>query len=245
MPAPIKWNPLLGQYVSSDDTIVPQLVMQSQVKRIVAAQTNKIERLSRSLRAGHLSLAEWEAEIVRVLKVEYVAVARAADGALPLSEVQRALDEQIGYLDNFAKQIQLGEQKLDGRFLNRAQQYGKSAWNLHQEVYRAQRADRGYTRERRIVNETLENCADCIAQADLGWQPIQTLKALGDSKCGNNCACHFEFDQGIPLVVPIPVVRPLSKTERVVSPAPLPGARWTKRDLDALMRLLDLRVTVR
>lgn len=62
---------------------------------------------------------------------------------------------------------------------------------------------------------TDEPCPTCIERLALNWQPIGTLRPIGDSECRHQCHCHFRFRKGtdgreyiIGKGGPIPTVHP-------------------------------------
>jgi hypothetical protein len=38
-----------------------------------------------------------------------------------------------------------------------------------------------------------DHCDDCPPLAAQGWQPLGTLPDIGDTECGGQCHCHFEY----------------------------------------------------
>lgn len=77
----------------------------------------------------------------------------------------------------------------------RAQQYGHSVWQTTQQVTHAQAVVQGImTQERRVLGHPkTHHCEDCPPLAAMGWQPIGTLPAIGQTECGGMCYCHFEY----------------------------------------------------
>lgn len=77
----------------------------------------------------------------------------------------------------------------------------------------------------------VHNCDDCPPLAALGWQPIGTLPAIGDSECGHLCLCHFEYSDS--------VERPEMKPKKPKPEKPKTHKVTQYSELDALMA--DLR----
>ncbi len=82
-----------------------------------------------------------------------------------------------------------------GQFVARAELYGNSVWQATVNTIRATTIRAAVMREeRRILGQPKgEHCHDCPPLAALGWQPLGTLPAIGDTECGNLCLCAFEF----------------------------------------------------
>jgi hypothetical protein len=104
---------------------------------------------------------------------------------IPVSEVTQFIDV-------------LPSAMTPGQFVARAEKYADSAWQAAQRINHEQAVGQGqYKFERRILGSPkTEHCEDCPPLAALGWQPIGTLPAIGDSECGALCLCHFRYSEG-------------------------------------------------
>jgi hypothetical protein len=84
-----------------------------------------------------------------------------------------------------------------GQFVARVGSYGNAPFGAAQEVLRVHRFyNRDVDQERRVHNGTDNPCKDCIAELKKNWQPIMTLRRIGDSECKENCHCSFRFRLG-------------------------------------------------
>lgn len=153
--------------------------------------------------AEHLSadVRGWFAGIKGLLASLYRAAAAALLGgevregdpeSVDLEKVQAA---QFDFLDGFEAATLDGSQSLDGTFANRAELYGAATWGVAQDVVRAKAIRDGMLYERRVHGGPDLPCATCDEQQGVGWQPINTLKSIGDSPCQSNCHCAFAFSQ--------------------------------------------------
>lgn len=86
-----------------------------------------------------------------------------------------------------------------GEFVARSEQYGNSVYTSGQEVARAHYIqgkvfdqERGYHR----LDLSDQPCPTCVERIDLGWQPIGTLRPIGDSECRCNCHCFLVMRLG-------------------------------------------------
>ncbi len=81
------------------------------------------------------------------------------------------------------------------QFIARAEQYGSSVWGAAQEVARAQVIrERVWIEERRVHGMLKDDmCSICREAVAMGWQPIGTLPAIGDSECLSSCHCYFKW----------------------------------------------------
>ncbi len=82
-----------------------------------------------------------------------------------------------------------------GQFIARAEQYGNSVWQAGVNAGRDTQVRVAVAKEeRRILGRPkTEHCHDCPPLAAMGWQPLGSLPAIGDTECGGLCLCHFIF----------------------------------------------------
>jgi hypothetical protein len=111
--------------------------------------------------------------------------------------IERSHQVQTEYLDTFRRQVIDEAKPLDGTFTARAELYGASAWGATQEAIRTAAGKVGiFTEEmaeHRGKDEPCDTCTERIAQ---GWQPIGTLRSIGDSTCVSRCHCTLVFRDG-------------------------------------------------
>ena len=157
--------------------------------------------ISQQLLSSEISLAQWQTGMMKNIKLAHTAAAASANGGwaqMTQSDWGFAgslIKKQYENLERFAGQIESGKQALNGQILSRADLYGQAPIG----TYEAQRQRfeilvNGVEEERRILEATDgANCAGCLEQADLGWQPVGTLKNIGSQECLTNCRCTVEF----------------------------------------------------
>ena len=114
------------------------------------------------------------------------------------AEVQardHAVARQVEYLNVFTREVLDGTVPLAPPLVARAEMYGSSAWQAPVNIERVVEIARGAggREERRIHVGEDEPCPVCQEQAGLGWVPVGTLRAIGDSPCVCNCHCHYEY----------------------------------------------------
>jgi HK97 family phage portal protein len=113
-------------------------------------------------------------------------------------DLAKAEAAQLEYLSGFEAATLDGSQSLDGTFANRAELYGAATWGVAQDVVRAKAIRDGMLYERRVHGGPDLPCDTCSEQQGQGWQPINTLKTIGDSPCGSNCHCTYIFTATAP-----------------------------------------------
>ena len=83
----------------------------------------------------------------------------------------------------------------------------------YEEARRDERQEGGMLEERRVLGP-VEHCKECILFAEWGWRAVGTLPRIGNSLCGDHCACHFVYrvapPPGEPPALPAPEVGDLA-----------------------------------
>ena len=189
------------------DTATGRYISAQSVRRDVArladtAGRDVARQLTTALRDGRIGLAEWQVGMARAVKnVNYAAVASASGGVQNMTAVERGragaiIREQYAYLRNFAKQIETGEQPLDGRALVRAEMYMDAAKGSFAEQKRAGFAGRhaGAVVMVRSHRHKRDSCRSCIGlhgkwfrMGDPEYMPV------GHRECNVNCGCTEEM----------------------------------------------------
>lgn len=197
------WNDKLRRY---QDVETGRIVSNQQVRAaldaVILSAKQETRDLSKQLLDGKLTLAEWQEQMAFNLKMQALASAALAKGgwaqmtASDYGRVGAELKKQYAYLQKFALDIQNGKISFDGRILTRADLYAERARGTFEDVRREIARQAGFDRERRLLG-VADHCRDCIVEANKGWQPLGTLRAIGDSICKSNCHCNFDFGRSI------------------------------------------------
>lgn len=108
------------------------------------------------------------------------------------ADADAAIATQLRYWDQFIFGAVVGQVPFNGRFADRASMYAEAGFNTYQNGLRMREMVAGVDEERRIQNSS-RPCSDCIVEAAQSWQPMGTLRRIGDSQCGARCRCYFEF----------------------------------------------------
>ena len=150
---------------------------------------------------GRIDLRGWQKAMRNEIKDSHIVSATAGRGgrnAMTQADWGRTgarLRQQYGYLDNLAWERYNGTVS-DAQMMNRAKMYAGNNRTAYFDGKTAAMKASEMTEERRVLNPA-EHCADCIAYAGLGWQPIGTLPEPGQgSACLSNCKCNKEFRSG-------------------------------------------------
>lgn len=136
--------------------------------------------------------------MLREIKTVHVANAVTAKGGWVQMEqsdwgrVGQRIRVQYDYANKFASEIRYGKQKLDGRFLQRADMYGSAGRATFEAERRADREENGMTEERNRLHPA-EHCSQCLEENTKGWVEIGTLVPIGERLCRVNDHCTLEY----------------------------------------------------
>lgn len=199
------WDADKRQYVNADGTVVAPATVRGWIDDFAALLAVLFAERSRTIiaqfQAGTLELAAlqaWFAANRRDIADSHRAAVIIAFGGAPQmtetdwQEADRAVNFQTSFFDAFAAQLFSGQTRFDGAFPARAALYAESVFCSYENAVRRRELNAGMDEERRIVRAG-DNCETCVAQGALNWQPIGTLKIIGDSECRARCRCYFKF----------------------------------------------------
>ena len=89
------------------------------------------------------------------------------------------------FLDNFARQIADGTQRLDGTFLRRVALYNNAGRETYHLFERNAMRNSGYDEERRVLGQA-DHCDECVSESAAGWRPIGQMIPIGQRICKTN-----------------------------------------------------------
>lgn len=193
-----EWSPDSKRYV---DTVTGRFVGRTQIRSALdtAIQngTRAISVLGEDLRAGDISLEEWQVAMREQLKSQHLSSAALARGGFDqmtqadYGRVGGQVASQYRYLNNFVSEIKAGL-PFDGTFTNRVKLYSEASRTTYESTARDV-ADEGGASEERNILGAADHCAECVALTDDGWVPIDTMPPPGRRECGNNCKCRMVY----------------------------------------------------
>lgn len=158
----------------------------------------EVRRLALALVQGEITLQAWQAAMAdHVTNIHYATGALAVGGFAQLTQRHLAvIQEQVAFnltrLREFAAAIASGRQRLDGRFLRRAEMYvqaGRTTYNLVQRLVASQS---GFD-EVKSVRTARDSCRGCLDEAQKGWQAIGEAVPIGQRDCLTQCRCYWIY----------------------------------------------------
>jgi len=184
-----------GAYRNTAGRVVSNQQARVALDAYIDTSANGTRLLSESLRAGRISLADWQLSMREMIRVEHINSASAASGGYgqltqsDFGRIGNIVKEQYKYLDNFAKEIADGTQPLDGRFLYRSQMYNEAAIGTYDRFQTADMAIAGYDEESNVLEQSAKHCNGCLTEDARGWVPIGQLVPIGSRTCLTRCRC--------------------------------------------------------
>lgn len=193
-----RWNATAGRYIAPNGQFVPVSMIRAGLNDFMLSVTDEMAVVSRSLVAGELTLAQWEARMLVLVKDANLAGAAVESGgwfAMKASEFGRAgaiIRGEYGFLHDFAKEIAAGTQKLDGTLIRRAQLYGQRGRSTYYDFAKVRAIESGFDENRSILTPA-DHCEKCVSEAEKGFQPIGKMIPIGQRTCRTNCRCYVEY----------------------------------------------------
>jgi hypothetical protein len=197
--AAFTYSPRRGQYRDVETgKWVSDAIVRAEIDRLADAAAGRLARLTERLRQGDLTLAAWQAEAMRIVKMSHVAAGVIAQGGKAQMTpsaygfLGSEIRAQYAYLRDLANAIAEGAVPLDGRLVARAGMYGQHARVTFTAAYARGQAVRGYVSERNVLGSA-EHCAECQSLSDRGWVAIGTLPPPGSRTCLSHCHCRLAY----------------------------------------------------
>lgn len=207
-PSPMPKKPTIGNLVWSTKQRayfrgthkLTQAEMSDRVNAVVSNAADRVGKLSRKLVSGSIQLTEWRKGMDEALTHGHRAMAMLAVGGQShmtpelWEQVQRLIDQQAKYLARFYGQLNKGRVKVDDALVSRARMYMDALYATHENFALERERLAGVKKARRVLGGEMDghNCDGCVAQAKLGWQPIEKIERLGLEDCLSRCRCRFE-----------------------------------------------------
>jgi len=190
----------------SGETQPPQRTeLENAVDQLRSNYRDKLRGIAEQLQAGDITHANFRYMMGKeVKKLLTQAAVLGAGGQANMTDTQRKLldrsvRDQLAYLDGFHRDIRelINQGKpIPNRMIGRAGSYASAAMITANQARRQSMADEVAQDDADLwevrVLGAAEHCVDCVRYANRP-APIGTLPPIGDSQCGSNCKCQFEY----------------------------------------------------
>lgn len=198
-----RWNQAAGRYIAPDGRFVGQQTIRQELDKVLDNITDQMVNLSQQFRAGTIDGRTFQAESMRLIKQTHLTAGAMEKGgwanmtSADFGRVGQIVRQEYAYFNNLIRQIESGEQRLDGTLDNRMRLYGQAGRGTYHKFERESRAVQGYDEERSILHgrdhckaSTRPGCPDEAAKS---WQPIGTIAPIGSRTCLSNCRCSMSY----------------------------------------------------
>ncbi len=168
------------------------------IEALSKGASDQLAGLLQDLLARRISLEQWELSVAATIKDAHIANGIFGAGGVEnvtqsmYGEIGSRIKQEYNYLHGFTQEIADGKLS-EAQIAARLNMYANDAYGSYADTERALNMGNGMTEERAILSGDAAHCEDCIARAALGWQPIGTLDDIGDTQCGSNDRCYFEY----------------------------------------------------
>jgi hypothetical protein len=202
-------SPLTPDYTWSDasqryrNTSTGKFIKREVVRRALDTaldrSRNEVQRLSRALVNGNMSIAEWQLSTAKEIKSMHLASASLAKGGWAqmgpreFGKVGNTLRNEYGYLAKFGEQVKSGEQKLDGSLISRANLYAQGSRGTYHAIEAQGMLAEGKEQCRNVLGGSDHNCQGCLDETAKGWQMVGEMIPIGERECMANCRCSVEY----------------------------------------------------
>ncbi len=197
--APFTWSRALHFYFDATGLSVAWSLVKDARDRLRMAAEREVLEVSQRLANGKTTISKWQNDVANSMKMAHGATAALALGgwaalsSLDWEQVSIELENQFGYLDGFAVDLEREDYPADGRFFARASQYPNSSRRTWAKLMGLAMVGLGYDLEANLLTGGAENCDECLEMTAWGWVPHGTLIDIGSRQCLNNCACEIAY----------------------------------------------------
>ena len=193
----LRWNGTAQRYIRPSGRFVSPTMVRRAVDAVIVSVKARMPDLASDLVTGRLTLAEWQVKMARELKLLHLAQGAAARGGFAqltpsdFGRIGQRLQQEYGYLIKFALAIEKRKQPLDGRLINRMQQYVESSRRTYEEVKRWSALAGGILTHEYNRLGPADHCVDCLAATAMGVRPIGEISTPGARRCQGKCHCSL------------------------------------------------------
>jgi hypothetical protein len=188
------FNPRTGRYHEVNGRFVSDTQVRSGVDAAVDLAADRMGDAAARLRAGAITVEQFQAEMFAHVKDIHVATALAAYGGREQMTPERwgyvgsRIRAEYGYVRQMVSDIIDGKQPMTRALDARARSYAAAGRLTYEAVNAREAKARGQTEERNVLHAA-ESCGQCSSLAALGWVSLGTLPMVGARQCGRHCRC--------------------------------------------------------
>lgn len=198
-----RYNQAAGRYIASNGQFVSQITIRGELDKALDNVTDRLVSLSRDFRNGVIDGRTWQIESMSLIKQTHLIGAALEKGGWnqltqsDFGRVGQIVRQEYAYFNNLVKQLESGQQRLDGTLDSRMRLYGQAGRGTYHKFEREDRFTQSYDEERRVLHGR-DNCKSskrpgCTEEAAKGWQTIGQMTPVGSCTCLSNCRCSVSY----------------------------------------------------
>ena len=165
----------------------------------IQQKTNRMLQSFEDVKAGRISLSEYQRENLEIIKYLHTQQYLVAKGGFRTTTTEDYLEiarelKNLHYpsFKSFTEQLQNGS-LTEGQARARIRNFGTAAETMADLGYRSSAKQNGFTWARRYLS-AVEHCADCPIYAAMGAVTIDNLILPGrQCECRFNCKCYVRY----------------------------------------------------
>ncbi len=198
MRGPFAWDQRSYSYRDSRGRYLSGKQVRDAIDAALLSADKRAREASEALRAGRISLADWQVRMAREVKTVHVySTAAARGGWLQMTQadygrVGQRIRAQYEYLRRFAQEIASGKQRLDGTLVARATLYTQAGRSSYHATEQREMVNRLNTEERSVLHPA-DRCPGCVEEARRGWVMIGSMVPVGQRECRTRCRCTVAY----------------------------------------------------
>ena len=198
-----RWNQAAGRYIAPNGQFVSQITIRGELDKALDNVTDRLVLLAGQFRSGVIDGRTWQVESMSLIKqVHLIGGALEKGGWQNMTQsdfgrIGQIIRQEYGWFNNLVKQLESGQQRLDGTLDSRMRLYGQAGRGTYHTFEREDRAIQGYDEVKRVLHGR-DNCKSskrpgCIEEAARGFVPLEQMVMIGDTTCLSNCRCSLVY----------------------------------------------------
>ena len=202
-----RWNQAAGRYIGPNGQFVSQITIRGELDKALDNVTDRLVSLSRDFRTGAIDGRTFQVESMSLIKQAHLLGGALEKGGWQnmtqsdFGRIGQIIRQEYGWFNNLVKQLESGQQRLDGTLDSRMRLYGQAGRGTYHTFERESRAIQGYDEVRRILHGR-DNCKSskrpgCIEEAAKGFVKLEFFVMIGDTTCLSNCRCSTQYRNSV------------------------------------------------
>lgn len=198
-----------GQYYNGEK-LVSRTTVLGELDKLIEKASKQSDALIEKLRAGQISLGEWQAQMMRLISdAHHTAEAIGAGGLKAVEDYVRkqtelSIQHQAELLNRYSTRIEAGVAPIHKGW---ARQYVRSSRTSFYNAELLRLQENGDNVIIRWIRTAKESCPGCIEASKQSYYPSDCPE-IGSHQCGNNCRCYLVYEK----------VRPVKEGKKAITP---------------------------